>query len=133
MRMIEKYFIVKLKFMKKYNIYSLYVVEVQNGNDTQYLICKHNELSNTYVEIFTNEKVKVTNNSSVEQLSNYYSVLAQCNYTTGKPLMLDKKEILRKYITINSKVSFEKGEALFQNGNNVINVQQRVLRKDVNN
>ena len=43
------------------------------------------------------------------------------------------KEILRKYITINSKVSFEKGEALFQNGNNVINVQQRVLRKDVNN
>ena len=122
-----------LKFMKKYNIYSLYVVEVQNGNDTQYLICKHNELSNTYVEIFTNEKVKVTNNSSVEQLSNYYSVLAQCNYTTGKPLMLDKKEILRKYITINSKVSFEKGEALFQNGNNVINVQQRVLRKDVNN
>ena len=119
--------------MKKYNIYSLYVVEVQNGNDTQYLICKHNELSNTYVEIFTNEKVKVTNNSSVEQLSNYYSVLAQCNYTTLKPLMLDKKEILRKYITINSKVSFEKGEALFQNGNNVINVQQRVLRKDVNN
>ena len=116
--------------MKKYNIYSLYVVEVQNGNDTQYLICKHNELSNTYVEIFTNEKVKVTNNSSVEQLSNYYSVLAQCNYTTGKPLML---EILRKYITINSKVSLEKSEALFQNGNNAINVQQRVLRKDVNN
>ena len=110
--------------MKKYNIYSLYVVEVQNGNDTQYLICKHNELSNTYVEIFTNEKVKVTNNSSVEQLS---------NYTTGKPLMLDKKEILRKYITINSKVSLEKSEALFQNGNNAINVQQRVLRKDVNN
>ena len=86
--------------MKKYNIYSLYVVEVQNGNDTQYLICKHNELSNTYVEIFTNEKVKVTNNSSVEQLSNYYSVLAQCNYTTGKPLMLDKKEILREYMDL---------------------------------
>lgn len=99
--------------MKKYSIYSLYVVEVQNGNDTHYLICKHNELSNTYVEIFTNEKVKVANNSSVEPLSNYYSVLAQCNYTTGKPLMLDKKEILRKYITIN-------GEALFQSGNNTI-------------
>lgn len=106
--------------MKKYNIYSLYVVEVQNGNDTHYLICKHNELSNTYVEIFTNEKVKVANNSSVEPLSNYYSVLAQCNYTTGKPLMLDKKEILRKYITINGEASLEKGEALFQSGNNTI-------------
>ena len=106
--------------MKKYSIYSLYVVEVQNGNDTHYLICKHNELSNTYVEIFTNEKVKVANNSSVEPLSNYYSVLAQCNYTTGKPLMLDKKEILRKYITINGEASLEKGEALFQSGNNTI-------------
>ena len=42
--------------MKKYSIYSLYVVEVQNGNDTQYLICKHNELSDVYVEVFTNEK-----------------------------------------------------------------------------
>lgn len=107
--------------MKKYSIYSLYVVEVQNGNDTHYLICKHNELSNTYVEIFTNEKVKVANNSSVEPLSNYYSVLAQCNYTTGKPLILDKKEILRKYITIN-------GEALFQSGNNTIEANE-VLEK----
>lgn len=106
--------------MKKYSIYSLYVVEVQNGNDTHYLICKHNELNNIYVEIFTNEKVKVANNSSVEPLSNYYSVLAQCNYTTGKPLMLDKKEILRKYITINGEASLEKGEALFQSGNNTI-------------
>ncbi|MDY5875601.1 MAG: hypothetical protein SPJ74_05980 [Bacilli bacterium] len=106
--------------MKKYSIYSLYVVEVQNGNDTHYLICKHNELSNTYVEILTNEKVKVANNSSVEPLSNYYSVLAQCNYITGKPLMLDKKEILRKYITINGEASLEKGEALFQSGNNTI-------------
>ena len=34
--------------------------------------------------------------------------------------MLDKKEILRKYITINGEASLEKGEALFQSGNNTI-------------
>ena len=106
--------------MKKYSVYSLYVVEVQNDIDTHYLICKHNELSDTYVEIFTNEKIKITNNVSVEPLSNYYSILAQSNYTTGKPLMLGKKELLRKYITINGKASLEKGEALSRSGNNII-------------
>ena len=106
--------------MKKYSVYSLYVVEVQNGNDTQYLICKHNELSDVYVEVFTNEKIKIDNNSIVEPLSNYYSILAQCDYTTGKPLMLDKKELLRKYITINGEASLEKGEAFSQSDNNTI-------------
>jgi len=106
--------------MKKYSVYSLYVVKVQNGNDTHYLICKHNELSDVYVEVLTNEKIKLDNNSIVEPLSNYYSILAQCNYTTGKPLMLDKKELLRKYITINGEASLEKGEVLSQSYNNTI-------------
>ena len=44
---------------------------------------------------------KLDNNSIVEPLSNYYSILAQCDYTTGRPLMLDKNELLRKYIIIN--------------------------------
>lgn len=108
--------------MKKYSVYSLYVIEVQNGNDTHYLICKYNELSDIYEEIFTNEKIKLDNNSIVEPLSNYYYALSQCNYTTGESLMLDKKELLIKYITINGEASLEKGEALSQNDNNTIEV-----------
>ena len=108
--------------MKKYSVYSLYVIEVQNGNDTHYLICKYNELSDIYEEIFTNEKIKLDNNSIVEPLSNYYCALSQCNYTTGESLMLDKKELLIKYITINGEASLEKGEALSQNDNNTIEV-----------
>ena len=48
--------------MKKYNIYSLYVIDVQNDNHTYYLICKYNKLNDSYIEIFTNEKVKVAIN-----------------------------------------------------------------------
>lgn len=108
--------------MKKYSMYSLYVLEIQNGNDTHYLICKHNRLSDTYVEIFTNEKIKITNNSSVEPLSNYYTNLEQCNYANGKPLMLDKKELLRKYIIINAETSLEKEAAFPQSVDNIIKV-----------
>ena len=109
--------------MKKYSVHSLYVVEVQNDNDTYYLICKHNELNDTYIEIFTNEKIKITNNSSVESLSNYYPLLAQYNYTTGKPLMLDKKELLRSYIMINDESS------LISQSDNNTSEANRILEK----
>lgn len=114
--------------MKKYNVYSLYVVKIPNVNNRQYLICKHNKLSGVYVEVFTNEKIKVDNNSVVEPLSNYYSILEQCNYTTKKPLMLDKKELLRKYNAINDETSLEKGELLFQGYSNT-NEAKGILEK----
>ncbi len=79
--------------MKKYNIYNLYVVKVDN----YYLICKYNSLNDSYEEIFTHEKINADNK---EPLANYYPLLGTHNYITGKPLMLDKKELLRKYITI---------------------------------
>ena len=37
--------------MKKYNLFSLYVIGVEYGIDIHYLICKYNKLSNTYTEI----------------------------------------------------------------------------------
>jgi hypothetical protein len=83
------------------------------------LICKHNEFTDTFVEIFTNKKIKVADNSSVEPLSSYYSILAQCNYTTGEILMLDKIELLEKYIIINRQSSFEKDGALNEVNNSV--------------
>lgn len=114
--------------MKKYSVYSLFLVKVQNDGDAHYLICKHNELSDIYVGIFTNEKIKIINNSNVEPLSNYYSAL----YTTGKPLMLDKKELLRKYITINGEASLEESEVFYQNDNNTIETNRTLKRATLN-
>lgn len=96
--------------MKKYNVFSLYVVEVLHGYDVHYLICKYKK-KDTYIEIFTNSKIKIENDLCVEPLSNYYSLLTVCDYSTGKPLMLDKKSLLNKYISINTLVGIEKGKA----------------------
>jgi len=89
--------------MKKYSIDSLKVVKICSGDSVRYLICKYNELTETYIEILTNEKIKIDDESCVEPLSNYYSVLSIKNYLTGESLMLDKKMLLKKYIDINKK------------------------------
>lgn len=108
--------------MKEYSVYDLYVVEIQRGNDTQYLFCKHNELSDTYVDIFTNEKLKITNKSNIQCLSNYYSIFF------GSPLILDKAELLRKYITINYEANLEKAETFFQS-DDYVTYSNRMLEK----
>lgn len=88
--------------MKKFNIFKLSVVKCNRGNDTyQYFICKNNFDSDIYTEVFTNEKIKVSDTSLVEPLCNYYSLLTRCNYQTRKPLMLSKKDLLEKYNDIN--------------------------------
>lgn len=112
--------------MKRYNIYELFVVEIQSDYDCDknYFICKYNPSKKEYIEIFTNEKIKIADNSRVEPLTDYYSILETCNYTTRKPSMLDKKELLRKLIRIN----------VFQSKENTIKIndtlgQSRVLKK----
>lgn len=94
--------------MKKYSVHSLYVVEVERGIDTYYLICKHNELSNFYIEIFTNEKIKVDNILSVDPLSNCFSLFERYNFKTKTSLMLDKKQLLKEYTKINTVINTEK-------------------------
>jgi len=96
--------------MKRYSVYALKVVKVGTGDNTRYLICKYNELTDTYIEVLTNEKLMVSDKTCVEPLSNYYSILSQCNYTTGQPLMLDKKALLQKYIDINSELTLVHNE-----------------------
>lgn len=108
--------------MRKYNISSLYVVEVQHSNDNHYLICKKNKLSATYVEIFTNEKVEITDNVSIEPLANYY------NNPLLKPLRLDKKELLRKYTIINAETSLEQGKMISQSANNIVEINSILER-----
>jgi len=88
--------------MKKYSVLNLYVVKKGNYK----FICER-ILPNEYREVLTKEKLVLESNDSVEYLANYYSVLAIATYKDGRvsnPLMLTKKDILRKYIEINRQV-----------------------------
>ena len=88
--------------MKKYNVFELSVGRISRGNGTyQYFICKQDSIKTVYTEIFTDDKIVITDPLDVEPLSNYYSLLAVCNWKTKKPLMLTKKELLQKYNEIN--------------------------------
>lgn len=89
--------------MKRYNINELSVVRVEDTFKDRYFICEYNKIEDIYVEIFTSEKIKVTNKNDVEALSERYSLLEVCNYSKNEPLMLDKKALLLKYIDINQK------------------------------
>jgi len=89
--------------MKKYNVYDLRVVKVVNGSSIRYLICKYNSFKDEYIELLTKERLKVKNQNDVDQLSDYYSILGgHCVGVPNSTLELNKKDILRKYIEINS-------------------------------
>lgn len=89
--------------MKKYSVYSLFVIQVGTGKQARYFICEQPILfSNVYREIFTKQKIKVDNEFFVKRLSDFYSILERCNYSTGEVLMLTKKQLLLKYIEINN-------------------------------
>ena len=84
--------------MKKYNVFELWIVKIKD----YYFICEKLIDENTYREIFTKEKFKLLDNEKVEPLKNYYSLFSIMNYSTRKPLMLAKKDLLMKYAEINS-------------------------------
>ena len=84
--------------MKSYSVFSLYVVK----RDEHKFICKKSN-SDTYIEFFTKEKIKIENMNQVESLRDYYPIIAVVDYKNCKPLMLNKNEILNKYIEINQK------------------------------
>lgn len=91
--------------MKKYSVYNLKVVKVETSTNTRYLICRYNNLTKEYIEVLTGEKIEVKNNENVEPLSNYYSVLGlHCYGMPGSISGLTKKDILSKYLEINSEV-----------------------------
>lgn len=87
----------------------LLVVTTVKRDDSLYsFICRQKSSANTYIEIFTGQKIKETEIITIEPLKNYFSVLSICNYTTGKPLLLTKRELLTKYIDINHYLQGEK-------------------------
>lgn len=90
--------------MRKYNVYNLKVVKVETSTNIKYLICRYNNLTQEYIEVLTGEKIEVKNSENVEPLSNYYSVLGlHCYGMPGSELELTKKDILSKYLEINSE------------------------------
>lgn len=106
--------------MKKYSVNYLRVVKIVTENNTRYLICKYNELTDTYTEVLTNEKIKVSNKISIEALSNYNTILSQYGYKPGQPLMLDKKTLLQIYIDINSELTLIQNEKQLEKSNTKI-------------
>lgn len=88
--------------MKKYNVNNLKVVRVNGCSNSIYFICKYNKMTDTYIEILTNEKFKIYDKECIESLSNYYSNSLLSNGETEKNLMVDRRSILQKYIEINS-------------------------------
>ena len=57
--------------MKKYSIFNLFVVEV----DEIKFICEFIQSKQEYREILTSRKISLKNNYTVEKLSDYYSTL----------------------------------------------------------
>ena len=102
--------------MKKYSVFSLYVVQVGTGKRAHYFICEQQILfSNTYIEIFTKQKIKLDNEVFVKRLSDFYSILERCNFSTGEVLMLTKKQLLLKYIEINNYYTEKRVEEKYKN------------------
>lgn len=88
--------------MKKYSVFSLYVVEKEEHK----FICER-IIDNEYREVLTKEKLVLEENDKVKSLTRYYPILDIATYKDGQilnPLMLTKKDILLKYNEINEKV-----------------------------
>jgi len=88
--------------MKKYSVFSLYVVE----KDGHKFICEK-IIDNEYKEVLTKEKLVLEENDKIKSLTKYYSIIAVATFKDGQvlnPLMLTKKDILLKYIEINQNV-----------------------------
>ena len=114
--------------MKKYDVFSLYVVETGSSDNTYLLICKRdfNDI-NKYREIFTKELLENVDNSKVSPLSDYYSLLAVCNWKTMETLKLSEKELLRKYIKINSTFKAEDRNAELKKIEKIIRLLTKLL------
>lgn len=116
--------------MKKYNVYDLSVIKAEKNGVTYRFICKKSIFNDScYTEILTGDNVIAKSNDDVTPLCSYYPPIATHNIETGKPLMLDKNDILKKYIDINSETIIEREEIVCDN-NALLNVDE-ILDKAV--
>ena len=118
--------------MKKYSIFSLYVISINHDDSIRNFICKKDYRTHDIIEVLTNKKIDCSNICNIESLSEYYSILERKIYPSGEPLKIDKREILEKYLTINNMqnddISFKKEQLtkLF-NGDDVIEKETNSL------
>lgn len=116
--------------MKKYNVYSLSVIKVTKNGLTYRFICKKNLFnSKVYNEVLTGEEITPASDEDITFLASYYPPIATRNFETGEPLMLDRHDILRKYIDINSETIKER-EAVNCDNNKLLNIDE-ILDKAV--
>lgn len=101
--------------MKKYNVFSLNVVKVEDEGTVRYFICNQSILSNSYTEVFTGLKVIPKDESCINPLAQYYSILEICDYNTQMPLMLTKEQLLKKYIDINKSFNNRQKKRYLEN------------------
>lgn len=94
----------------KISVFELKVIRTIINDKEHYLICKECLTPNTYKEVITGRKVVVNSPEDAEELSKYYAPLAVCNYSTGKPLRLGRRELLTKCIEINIYKAIKKHE-----------------------
>lgn len=96
----------------KWNVFNLKVMKRFENDQEHYLICRETAFENTYKEILTGERILEENPTRITELCKYYSVFEVMNLKTGKALMLNKKDILRKGIQINQHMAKEKQKKL---------------------
>ncbi len=92
--------------MKKISVYDLVVISITKDGSCHQLICKKGVIRKGYFEVLTGDKVEAQSSSDIVPLSKFYSPLGTHN-PDGSPLMLDSKDILKKYIEINNNNSYD--------------------------
>ena len=83
--------------MKLYNVFSLYVIEI----DGQKYICQKTSSDNIFREVFTKRKIILQDIKNLKGLNEYYSLFEVFDFTTRESLLLSREDILNKYIDIN--------------------------------
>lgn len=95
--------------MKKYSVFSLWVIKSGNKNFICERIC-----DNAFREIFTKQIIKINESKYIESLTEYYSPLEILKYNKNLEvvgfLMLDQKDLLSMYIKLNRTTQKEKAQ-----------------------
>lgn len=116
--------------MKKYSVYDLYVVNVEKESASYKFICKKNLFNDgTYTEILTGENIVQNSRGNIQPLASFYPPIATHDIKSGKPLMLDKMDILKKYLDINSENIIKRDISSWDN-NSLLNIDE-ILDKAV--
>lgn len=112
--------------MRKYNVLLLYVVEYKGKK----FICESWRNNSEYIEVLTRRVFKEKDEIKLEKLSEYYPILAIMNYETKEPLLLSKKDILNKYIDINSGLELQETNELSDDLEKVKETLLELCKKD---